>query len=92
MVEAFTYIGLITTLILCIFIPIQLIKFICDRISKLINRRKLRNQLDQPINADCYCIDCIYHNNDTGKCYRLESKYTADNWFCWDAEPKKHQF
>lgn len=86
MVEAFTYIGLITTLILCIFIPIQLIKFICDRIRKLINRRKLRNQLDQPINADCYCIDCIYYDNSACECCIFEPRHTEPDLFCEYAE------
>ena len=38
--------------------------------------------------AKCYCRDCENWNPNTKKCWSL-GRYTRDNWFCWDALPRK---
>lgn len=67
--------------------------FVRDGIGILIENLKLKyrqkHRFDKPPTAKCYCIDCIYHNNETGHCCKFETWHTADNWFCWDAEPRK---
>ena len=36
--------------------------------------------------AKCYCKDCYYY--DDGRCFKHDGWYTAEDWFCWEAEPK----
>lgn len=45
-----------------------------------------KHRFDKPPTAKCYCIDCISHSED-GYCRKFGSWCTADNWFCWAAEP-----
>ena len=50
---------------------------------------RIKHRFDKPPTAKCYCVDCKLHNNESKKCYKFDGWYTADNWFCWDAEPRK---
>lgn len=67
--------------------------FLKDGIGTLIDNLKLKyrqkHRFDKAPTAKCYCVDCVYHDNETGRCWRLKKWHTADNWFCWDAEPRK---
>lgn len=61
-------------------------------IDDLKYKYRIKHRFDKPPTAKCYCIDCKYHNNKTNRCYRFgettkEYRCTADNWFCWEAEP-----
>lgn len=65
-------------------------------LSELIDRWKweyrYKHRFDKPPTAKCYCVDCKHHNNENNRCYRFgettkEYRCTADNWFCWEAEP-----
>ena len=72
---------------------------ICAGIKELIDNLKfnyrIKHRFDKPPTAKCYCIDCKYHDKETGRCWRFgettkEYRCTADNWFCWEAEPRKN--
>lgn len=67
--------------------------FLKDGIGTLIDNLKLKyrqkHRFDKAPTAKCYCIDCVYHNNETGLCCKFETWNTADNCFCWNAEPRK---
>lgn len=54
---------------------------------------KYKHRFDKKPTAKCYCIDCKYHDNEVGFCHRFEKEQrrTADNWFCWDATPRKKE-
>lgn len=52
-------------------------------------KHKQKHRFDKPPTAKCYCIDCIYHDNETGRCCKFKTWSTADHWFCWNAEPRK---
>lgn len=52
-------------------------------------RYRHKHRFDKPPTAKCYCMDCKKHGPDTGRCYKFDRWYTADNWFCWDAEPRE---
>lgn len=41
--------------------------------------------------ATCFCRDCLHHSTETNQCYKF-NWHTADNWFCWNAEPRDRQF
>ena len=52
---------------------------------------RIKHRFDKPPTAKCYCIDCVRHNNETQRCYKFDGWYTADCWFCWDADPRKKE-
>ena len=57
---------------------------------------RYKHRFDKPPTAKCYCIDCGYHDNETGQCYRFgettkEYRCTGDNWFCCDADPREKE-
>lgn len=42
--------------------------------------------------AKCYCHDCKWHNNETGRCFRFfeeNGRLTGDTAFCYEAEPRE---
>lgn len=89
--DAFTCIGAITSAALVSFLFIVLCGGIVTWIEKLKHRYQYKHRFDKPPTAKCYCIDCVHHDNKTGLCYRFGEEYrcTADNWFCWEAEPRE---
>ena len=57
---------------------------------------RYKHRFDKPPTAKCYCIDCGYHDNKNGRCSGLGEftsgyKYTEDNWFCYNADPRKKE-
>ena len=65
-------------------------------IDKVKHEYRYKHRFDKPPTAKCYCIDCKYHDNETGRCSGLGEfisgyKYTGDNWFCCDADPRKKE-
>ena len=52
---------------------------------------RYKHRFDKPPTAKCYCIDCRYHDNKDGLCSSLNYCYTADNWFCYNADPRKKE-
>ena len=71
-----------------------LIMFVHDWISDFIRESKrkyiIKHRFDKPPTAKCYCKDCTHHCDKTGRCYRFtEDRHTADNAFCWEAEPRR---
>lgn len=51
---------------------------------------KYKHRFDKQPTAKCYCKDCYYHAKDD-KCenVRWADRYTPDNGFCYEAEPRK---
>lgn len=69
-------------------------EFIKDGIRTLKHRYRYKHRFDKPPTAKCYCIDCKWHDNESGRCYRFHentNRRTADNWFCYSAEPKEKE-
>lgn len=62
-----------------------------ELIIKLKWRYKYKHRFDKPPTAKCYCKDCKRHGDETGRCYKFDRWHTADNWFCWDAEPREKE-
>lgn len=82
------FIGIVVVLIL-----IMLCHAIRVLVDKLKRRHYLKHRFDKPPTAECYCIDCKYHDDETKRCWRFgettkEYRCTADNWFCWEATPR----
>lgn len=92
MKEFFTFVGLFTTLAIVFAILCLAFCGIKEGIFNLKWRYKYKHRFDKPPTAKCYCRDCKYHGSETNQCYRFgettkEYRCTADNWFCWEAEP-----
>ena len=68
--------------------------YLLEFIDEAKHKYRYKHRFDKPPTAKCYCIDCKHHDNETGYCYRFgqttkEYRCTADNWFCWEADPRK---
>lgn len=92
MKEFFELLGMASACLILFGIIAVLYVFIKEAIHTLKWRYKYKHRFDKPPTAKCYCVDCEYHNNETNQCYRFgettkEYRCTADNWFCWEAEP-----
>jgi hypothetical protein len=89
-------VGGITLLALAGLAVIAAIAGIKDLIDALKYRHYIKHRFDKPPTAKCYCVDCSYHDDETKRCYRFgeitkEYRCTADNWFCWEADPKRKE-
>lgn len=82
----FVFIGILFSLGVLGLILIGIFDFIKQKIDELKNYHRIKHRFDKPPLADCYCIDCKSYNRKNERCYRL-NRSTADNWFCWNAEP-----
>lgn len=91
MIHILAVIGVIAVAITVVFFVVIAVDGIKELIRNLKLRYKQKHRFDKPPIAKCYCVDCNCHNNETGKCYRLQGWHTADNWFCWDATPRTKQ-
>lgn len=89
MKEFLMIMGVIASFVLVLLVIMNVIYRLKTLIEKLTLKYKQKHRFDKPPTAKCYCIDCVYHDNETGRCWRLKNWHTADNWFCWDAEPRK---
>lgn len=89
MKEFLMIMGVIASFVLVLLVIMNVIYMLKTLIEKLTLKYKQKHRFDKPPTAKCYCIDCVYHDNETGRCWRLKNWHTADNWFCWDAEPRK---
>lgn len=73
------------------FIALTIDIFICN-VREFINSVKLKykqkHRFDKAPTAKCYCVDCGYHDNETGRCCKFDL-YTEDDWFCCDGEPRE---
>lgn len=83
--------GMSTLLMLGFFFVYGLYVLAKELIDKLKRRYRYKHRFDKPPIAKCYCIDCKHHDKETRRCYRFVKEYrcTADEWFCWEAEPRE---
>lgn len=89
MKEFLMIMGVIASFVLVLLVIMNVIYWLKTLIEKLTLKYKQKHRFDKPPTAKCYCVDCVYHNNETGLCCKFETWNTADNWFCWNAEPRK---
>ena len=82
-------IGLAASVVILFTLVYAICIGIKERISKLKWQYKYKHRFDKPPTAKCYCRDCKQHGSETNRCYKFDGWHTADNWFCWDAEPRE---
>ena len=80
--------GCIFAFLYCAFTMIR------DVILELCWQHKYKHRFDKPPTAACYCKDCKWHiekGDSKHKCTNVvwADKYTPDNGFCYEAEPRK---
>lgn len=53
---------------------------------------KYKHRFDKSPTAACYCKDCAHYGGNTfdNQCYIHDGWRVAENWFCWEAKPRKH--
>lgn len=83
-------IGAAATLALISLMITALICNVREFINSVKLKHKQKHKFDKPPTAKCYCADCIYHDNETGRCCKFYL-YTEDDWFCCDGEPRKKE-
>lgn len=89
--EFLVLIGAVTIMVMIGFAIIVITDAIKELKRKLILKYKQKHRFDKSPTAKCYCVDCIHHDNKTGRCYYFKNWNTADSWFCWKATPRKKE-
>ena len=64
-----------------------LLLYLGEFIDKAKYKYRYRHRFNKPPTAKCYCIDCKYHDNETGRCGGF-GEFIADDRFCWKADPR----
>ena len=94
MKEILMFIWLVTVGVVVFVLLAGIVGAIKKGISALIHKYRYKHRFDKKPTAKCYCVDCKYHDNESGRCWRFHgdgSRSTADNWFCYAAEPRKKE-
>lgn len=85
--DLLAFLGAATVVVLVAFLVIGVLYEIKEWMIRLKWQYKHKHRFDKPPTAACYCKDCKRHNNENQECYKFKGWRTADNWFCWDANP-----
>jgi len=89
-IKAFTLIGFLSTIGICIFCIFLICICIKNAAYKARVKYLYKHRFDKKPTAKCYCKDCRYHIGKDGECIRLEGdRNWSDSCFCWYAEPKE---
>lgn len=82
-------IGLLSIIAIILVGVAILVDAIKERIRNLKMKHIIKHRFDKPPTAKCYCKDCKHWIEDGACCTIFKGWRTADNWFCWKAEPRK---
>lgn len=85
---AMALIGCVTSLVVTMFAITIAVSFIDGLIDKKRWQYKVKHRFDKTPIAKCYCVDCQSYDNESQKCYQHDW-YVADDWFCWNANPRR---
>lgn len=91
MKDFLSFIGAATIVGLCSGVLALVYYEVKDAVHNWRLAYRVKHRFDKPPTAKCYCIDCGFHDPETNRCSRIRSGewHTADDWFCWEAEPRK---
>ncbi len=92
MTNIFALLGFGCTIIIIISLFIFLFQILIQLIDDFKYQYRYKHRFDKPPMAKCFCRDCKQHCFETKKCNKFEGWHTADNWFCWDAEPNNKKY
>ena len=90
-IKALATLGAGALMIMVAFMFVALIEGIKYVVTRVKRNIAIKRRFDKPPTAKCYCVDCKHWGNRSGSgyCSQLNGWCTADNWFCWKAEPKE---
>lgn len=85
------FIGVSLTVVLC-----ALSEWAKEQLERLAYYIRRKHRFNKPPLAKCYCRDCEeWHPSENdpteGKCWGHAGWVTADNWFCWSANPRERE-
>lgn len=89
LVGIFCIVGGMALFLGCLFAWIQ------DKINEAIFAYRYKHRFDKSPTAKCYCKDCQLHGDPNVPANRNlcrlpgSSRYTPDNGFCYEAEPRR---
>ena len=67
-----------------VYFLVCLVADLKEQFDELVYMHQIRHQFNKPPTAKCHCIDCGYHDNETGRCSSFD-EFIADDCFCWKA-------
>ena len=82
-----TAFGFFCLACIIVYFLVCLVADLKEQFDELVCRHQIRHQFNKPPTAKCYCIDCGYHDNETGRCSSFD-EFIADDCFCWKAYPR----
>lgn len=80
--------GLLFILTIIAMLGTILYHEICEKIDDAKSAYRIKHRFGKPPLANCYCVDCLYRNDD-GCCDY--GGYYDDDHFCGRATPRKHK-
>jgi hypothetical protein len=86
-----SFLGVIFLICLAVGTAVGLLAAAVELVDYLKRQYQIKHRFDGPPTAKCYCKDCTHHSDESMRCYKFDGWYTADEWFCWDAEPRKEE-
>mgnify|MGYP006330712315 CR=1 FL=1 len=94
--EFLKWLGVVFLCVIAAILFIGIYYAVCELIDKLKRKYQYKHRFDKSPTARCYCVDCKYHDDETKRCYRFGEttkgyRCTADEWFCWEATPKREE-
>ena len=91
MIEILALIGAVASLAIIGCMLAFAWMYLLEFIDEAKHKYRYKHRFDKPPTAKCYCIDCKYHDNKDSLCSSLDYLYTADNWFCCNADPSEKE-
>ena len=91
MIKFLVFMGIIFLLAIILSFILTLVVVCKELIEHKRYQYMIKHRFDKPPTAECYCIDCRLHGEDN-QCFKFEGWRTANEWFCWDAEPKNKHY
>lgn len=86
-VKLLAIIGVFTLIMIVFAIAVFTYQYISELIENLRYMYRYKHRFGKSPTAKCYCKDCKFWGYQ-GQCGKIKEWYTADCWFCWNAEPR----
>lgn len=80
-IRVFAFIGMMGTLATLFALCGMFLMFVYEKIRDLQRRYECKHRFDKPPTANCFCKDCIYHEEDD-YCGYVRQK-TPEDGFCY---------
>ena len=91
-ITIFAFFGAVMAILILGFLLDEFLVWADQKYRHKIWEQKYKHRFDKSPTAACYCKDCTHYGGKTfgERCFVHEGWRVADNWFCWEAEPREH--